>query len=468
LAVILALRIVIIAGWHVPAGDGSQYYRLAQELRAHRRFAFAPPPTPPTYTRLPGYPLLAAVLFSPVPVSLEGHLRAAVAWNLVFDLGGALCVAWLVRRLGQSRRRALMAGAATLLSPTLMTVACYALTETPSTFLGTLVVALVFAAVARQQVDQSLRRARRLLLAAGALTGMALLMRADALTLVAGVGALMVFEPGPRRRRATMLALFFGAAALVFAPWPLRNLVLFGKPYWFSTTLRTMQGKPIPDGVVMWSRTWSGAEPGESFWELQVVSDIDVQIYRPGVILPAMYDSEAEHQELLVLFQRYNRERLTPAVDQGFRELARRRAAAHPVRTYFWLPLKRVRHMFGPEPPYELQLRVPALGLPQAHRWLIDWPDYLLYVFAFAGLVVLWRRGGLHRAFSRMAVVIIVTRVWLYSWVMPHCLTKRYLVEVLPLFLVFAFSFTLRSKSRDDEPRDSRPPDMTRAFSTRT
>jgi hypothetical protein len=55
-----------------------------------------------------------------------------------------------------------------------------------------------------------------------------------------------------------------------------------------------------------------------------------------------------------------------------------------------------------------------------------------------------WRARWLHRAFLRLALAIIATRVWLYSWVMPHCVTKRFLVEVLPLSLVLAFAFTLR------------------------
>ena len=56
-------------------------------------------------------------------------------------------------------------------------------------------------------------------------------------------------------------------------------------------------------------------------------------------LLPQMVDSDAERAELNALIDRYDRERLSPEVDAGFRQLAAQRTQRAPLRTFVWLPL---------------------------------------------------------------------------------------------------------------------------------
>src|SRR5690242_8438813 len=103
----IAFRVAVVLTYHKPAGDGMQYFQLAQELRRANRFAFAPT-APASYARLPGYPLFLAYVALPGPPRpLEWHLRAATLWNVAFDLVTALLVVAIARRLGLPRPRAL-------------------------------------------------------------------------------------------------------------------------------------------------------------------------------------------------------------------------------------------------------------------------------------------------------------------------------------------------------------------------
>src|SRR5689334_23946242 len=87
LLVVLALRIAIVCTWHVPGGDGVQYWKLANSLRVDGTFAFATG-APPTWSRLPGYPLALKVMaWSPLP--LDAHTRRATLANVLFDLATA-------------------------------------------------------------------------------------------------------------------------------------------------------------------------------------------------------------------------------------------------------------------------------------------------------------------------------------------------------------------------------------------
>jgi hypothetical protein len=51
---LLAVRFAIVEVFHAPAGDGSQYFALSQQLITTGRYAFGPPPAPLTWVRNPG------------------------------------------------------------------------------------------------------------------------------------------------------------------------------------------------------------------------------------------------------------------------------------------------------------------------------------------------------------------------------------------------------------------------------
>jgi hypothetical protein len=430
LAAVLAFRLALVASWHKPGGDGVQYYRMAQELRRANRLAFAPPPAPLAYSRLPAYPAFLAYAAAPGRSwALEPHVVAAVIWNVLLDLGTALLVLGILRERKLDARAGRAGFILTLACPTLWLVSCYALTETTSAFLGTLEIYLAVRAL----------RSRPLLFAAlaGVVAGVSQMMRADALTFAPGAALALLALEAPLRRRIAALALFGAAAAAAFAPWPLRNLAEFGHPYPFSSTWRRMDGTPLGDGTMAWTRTWSSSQPGEAFFDLILANNMPWDLNRPGIIMPAMYDSEAEHQRIIEIVRRYNTERLSPAVDEEFRKLADERRARAPLRFYLTLPLKRIARLWSPAPEWELPLQVRWLGLP-AIRPVFGWLDRALFALALAGAVILWRRGAAARLTALICLACVGARTVLYAFAIPHGVGGRYLVEAFPLMIVLA------------------------------
>lgn len=425
-AALVALRVAIVLSWHQPAGDGIQYYRLAQNLRASGRFAFAAPPAPLVYSRLPGYPLFLAYVALPgAPATLEHHLVAATLWNVVFDLGTALLVLATARRLGL--RRAWAAGLALLAWPTLWLMSAYGLTESMATLATA---AELYFAVRLMQRGRWGDAA-----AAGAIAGWAQLVRLDAVTMLPVLLWACAVAPGSRRARVGLGAVVVGVAALVFAPWPIRNYVRFGAPHPAATTWRTAVGKPLGDGPVWWARTWAASGRGDSYFELYFVYEAPIQIARPGVVPERSYDDEAERQEVVKLFTDYNAHGLTDAVDAEFRAVARARLRRHPLRTLLLLPLERIGHLFAGEPEYEMPMRIRWLGLPTL-RPLFGALDLALVLAAAVGCVLGWRA---RRRLIAPLLLAIAMRLGIYAFAIPQATTERYLVEAFPLFMILAF-----------------------------
>ncbi len=428
----LAFRLALVSSWHAPAGDGLHYFQLSQELRAHGRFAYGPPPRELTYTRMPGYPLfLAYVAVGAAPVDLDTHLRRATRVNVLCDLGSALLVFLLLLELGMAKRAALAGFAAVIACPLMFLFSCYGLTESLSTFLSTLEVYLALRAMRSRPIAFAA--------AAGLVAGFALLVRADAAVAAPAVLLGLLFAKVSWPRKLGGAAAFGLCAALVFAPWPIRNLQRFGDPHVGAARWRTQDGRELPDEVFAWTRTWACSAAGEGYDDLLFYLDRPLDVNNPGVLRAEMYDDAAEREEVKALFLRYNRERFTPPVIAGFAKLAHDHFRRHPFRFFVTLPLQRVLHLYTPLPEYEAPMRVRWMLLPQLRGVFWAW-DLILYALAIAGAVLLYRRGRGSPDRRWLAVVgsCILARTALFSFAMPHVTTQRYLVEVFPLLLALA------------------------------
>ena len=435
----LVFRLAIVLGWHQSGGDGLQYFQLAQELRRAGRFSYGAD-QPLSYSRLPGYPLFLAATVSPGhPLSLENHVFWAALENLLLDLGTALAVFGVLRRRGL--RGAWLGLLMTLLCPTLWLVSSFAMTESLSTFLGTL---LLYLAVRATETRPLIFAA-----AAGAVTGLALLVRADAITFVPG--ALVLLAALPARRVQAMAA--FGAAALaVFAPWPIRNQLRFGAPHFAATGWRDMDGEPLGNGPFEWARTWSRSRPGDAWFEIVMANHARLEPQRPGVLIPDMFDDAAERERLMRLFWRYSSVKLTPEVDQAFHDLAVERRARHPFHYFVTLPLQRMARLWSPVPEWETPMNLRWLGLP-ALRPVMGWLDRLLFALALAGAVIGWRRG--QRPLVGAFLACLVARTLLYGWAIPHVTCGRYLVEAFPTLIVLA-AIALTQRASGEQTRQQR------------
>jgi 4-amino-4-deoxy-L-arabinose transferase-like glycosyltransferase len=435
ITLLVAFRIAVVVSYHAPAGDGLQYYRLAEELRRHHRYAFAPPPVPPSYTRVPGYPLFLAYVVGPLGhLPLEWHLVLAAIWNVLLDLGSALFVAATLRARGHARAGA-CAFALVMIFPLMVFLSCYGLTESLATFLAT----AELYCIVRAMKDRPVRHAAL----AGACAGLAQLVRVDAVAMLPPVGLALLLTEAPLGTRARALGAFALAAALVFSPWPIRNQLRFGAPHPEGTSWLKQDGSPQLHQMQRWFATWSTASPGEAYLQLLVANEAPIDPNRPGILRPVMYDDEAEHQRVLALIGEYNRGGLTPEVDRAFGQLADERARRAPLRTFVWLPLRRLWSEWQPMPEYELPVRTALLGLPRL-RATYGHLEWLIFAFALAGGVLLWRHGE-----ARLVLVIacaVAVRGLLPAVYHPFPV-ERYLVEAYPALLVLA-GFALGSVGR--------------------
>ncbi len=425
LAVALIVRIGVTTTWRATAGDGVQYLQLAQELREHHRLAFGPPPTPLQYSRVPGYPLFLAFVASPFSSARDTVMRAAAVWNVLFDVGTALLVFFLLADAGFGLGARWAALAAVLVCPILVFLSCYTLSESLATFLTTLELLLALRA----------RRHRLYLYAAlaGAVAAVAQLVRVDALVAIPAALVALAFAAVPWRKRALAVAAFVGAGLVVFAPWPLRNLYQFGALHPEGTHWMRQDGTPLRTGMMTWMCSYASGAAGEDYNIMVIALDRELDVHRPGIVQPAMYDDEAEHQRVIELFQRYNRERLSPAVDQAFLDLAHERLRRHPFRTLVALPLRRFVAEWSPMPEWELPVRSHLLGLPQHRVWYARF-EWLLFALALVGAVVSWRRD---RALCAVLLVAIAARSGLHAWVHPVP-NERYMAECFPALLALS------------------------------
>lgn len=196
-------------------GDAAKYLSLAVNLLDHHVFSRSlAPPFEPDILLTPGYPAFIAAIFALTTrseigvVIVQAVLRGLTAWLLV-RLG------W---RLFASRAVGLAAGWA------------YAFAAVPYLFVAVLSPETLYTAVLMGTlVVFASRPALLKLIAAGFLAGLGVLIRP--IGLVAMWGLPLVELCRSRLPRAVArVALLFGVAGLVVAPWLLRNQRLFGTP----------------------------------------------------------------------------------------------------------------------------------------------------------------------------------------------------------------------------------------------
>lgn len=434
-ALTIVARLAVVASWHAPAGDGHQYYHLSQTLISDGRFAYGPAPQPLAWSRLPGYPLfLALIAVRSAPLPMEAHLVRATQANALLDVGTALLVVALLRRRRARPLTQALAYALVVFCPPLVYLSCYGLTESLATFLFVLEIALALRIIDRGDESDDGRRPFVYAALAGVVAGLAQLTRVDALTAAPAALVAIYYCGRPRRTQLYLLGTFGLAAALTFAPWPLRNLHQFGAPHMEGTEWLAQSGAPLPNGVMKWMRSWSGGEPGGSYSLLRIANGAPIDPHNPGMLLPRMYDDAAERTRLVAILERYNRQGLSPDVDRDLEALANQRAHDHPLRQNVVLPARRFWALWSPLPEYELPVRSHLLQLPAQRKHYDDFL-LLLLVAALPGAAWMWRRD---RTLALTLLLPILFRSVLHARFAHPCPTQRYVAELMPSMMILA------------------------------
>ena len=229
LALIVRIAFIVATPGYVPAHDDRDYDRLACGLATGEGYTRAGPDTPRTGCgqggtgaatgfRPPGFPMfLAAVYTATDPVGIERWTAARVAQALLGTIAVALL--GLVAFQLWGRRTGLIALGLGAVFPPAVVLGGTLLTET-------LFGALMLGAIALVLADRKRGGDRRLLIAAGVVCGLAVLTRSNAPALIGPLAiGVMLTGDRPWRARIGRAVALAGIAALVVAPWTIRNAV---------------------------------------------------------------------------------------------------------------------------------------------------------------------------------------------------------------------------------------------------
>jgi hypothetical protein len=325
----LGFRLFIALNWPSDEpDDGRLYARIAINILEHRSYSIeTEEPYPPTFIRVPGYPLLLAGIYA-----LFGHEnnRAVRVVQAVLDtitcwLIALLALAWAPDRTHRFRRRLLLiALALAVFCPfpaiyvgTILTETCTILLATACALMGTLAMK-----------TSSRGKSVGWFALAGLTGGLATLVRPDSGLFVAAVGftvvlvgLLRLYRAMTRRRverpisdalsgsprEILMRTILSGAVltagfAVALTPWAIRNARVFGVFQPISPSQANMPGEFVPNGYIGWLRTWvDDAKYTES-----VEFPLDQEQIHIEDMPAFAFDSPAERERVAELLDRYN------------------------------------------------------------------------------------------------------------------------------------------------------------------
>lgn len=323
----LILRLFFALAWPTDqADDGRLYARIATNVISHHSFSIeAEEPYPPTFIRVPGYPLFIAGLYFAFGADNNRAVRIAQA---VIDT--ATC--WLIALLAlmwtpsswepDRRRKVLLIGLA--LAVTCPFPAIYVATILTETCTNFLVVACALTASIGIK-SGSLRGAISWWALSGISGGLATLFRPDSGLFVAAVGITLLLAGLNRARslqsktlvrsldpitspRRTLIRTFVSTVTLtigfcmVLTPWAARNWRVFGVFQPIAPEHANMPGEFVPLGYIGWLRTWVDDVKYTESMEFPLDSAPIHAAQAPDYA----FDSPEERATVEALFDRYN------------------------------------------------------------------------------------------------------------------------------------------------------------------
>jgi len=453
-------------------GDSTIYMNLARNIAANHVYSIQDiPPYYLTFTRVPGYPLFIALVYS-----LFGHDNiAAIRYSQAFIdtltcvVAGLLAATWQPDA-GRKRKTALIAFVLAALCPFTIRYVPAILPETLSTFLA-LVLALT---VSYALIAATAKRALWWWLVSGIIAGAATMVRPDSglFAIAPGLllaGLLIIGKKGGQQNemswdRANRLrTLACGAVltvgfALAMSPWIIRNWIVFQT---FQPLQPHHQGLPdgfLADGYYKWLRTWVDDQ--------RYIKPFRWEMYYSPIMLDQLpdkaFDSAEERQRVGDLLLQYNQPKYFPGIerplykmtretDEGFAQIARERIERSPARFYLWLPAKRAFAIWFDTHSDHYPFWGEVFSDPRHHYFPADANNTIqrrLMLWLFAALVwgytllgvlggwTLWsaEKHSMARVGLVFAVLLMLPRVLFFSTIdNPE---PRFLVQLFPFLAV--------------------------------
>jgi hypothetical protein len=469
----LCLRLFFVLKYPANSGDTALYEQIATNWLQHHVYAMnVHDQVTPVDMRMPGYPAFLALIYAITRHAGEAARLWVMLAQVLVDLLTCLLTAGLAALLvptANERARPHRVFIAALwlaaLCPFTANYVAVPLTEVFATFLTTAALLPLCLLVMGAQ-NRGWRLAERhwifgkdywrVAARAALLVGLCTLFRPEApLLLLASwlvLGAILIWQRESRRWLRT-IALMAALCAVPVVPWAIRNAITLHEFQPLAPKNSSLPGELVPYGFMSWEKTWlyRFRDVYLAPWKLnEEVIDVDE-------IPQRAFDSLAEKERVAMILEPYNNDlTLTPEEDAAFAHLARERAARHPLRTYFWLPLGRAVTLWF-TPRIEL-LPFSGTVFPLVQSWEDDRIDqsvtaglFLLNIgyiaLAVWGAVLSWRPTPAARgAIVLLATFILLRTAFLTTLETPE---PRYVLMCYPALLALAAQVFARSEAAD-------------------
>ena len=447
----LALRLYFIAHFPFYSGDTKFYEELARNWLDHGVYGlFVNGQLMPVDQRMPGYPAFLALIYSAF-----GRTRIAVMLvEAAIDLVTCVLAALIAGRIAPAAKKTLAATITVWLAALCPFTASYTaaiVTETLATFFTTLALLTlvwIFTEPALTapggrtndalnnvpvRQDTLARRLAGAFALAGFFTGLGTLVRLET-PLVLAAAAVVICIRWRRFVDWPKLALAgaWMAAGLLAAltPWAARNARTLGRIEFLAPRYAQAAGDFMPRGFYAWTRTWM-VRNRDAYTVTWALGKNPIPI---AAFPDAAFDSAAERARVADLLASYNSDlKIPPSLDRKFQELARERAAAHPIRTFAMIPTERAfATWFTPRVDV---LRYSGKLWPIGEQWRANPAEFgVATIFALLNLVYLGLAAvGAWRYRSNPGCAVLV----LYLVIRTALLTQLPTVE--PRYVVVCF-----------------------------
>ena len=452
------LRLFFVLKYPATSGDTVLYDQLASNWLKFGKLAMDIGGTPtPVDLRMPGYPAFLALIYAITRRTGDGARLPVMLAQVVVDLATCFVVAFLAALLIKVAGQAAKANRAFLaalwlaaLCPFTANYVAVTLTEVWAVFL-TAVAFVVLVLLATDVcgypvpmvagIQFTRKDAWKLAGLGGFIVGLGTLFRPEAplllVTTFAALGHWMARRNDTRRWLSLCGVMAIGCA-VALVPWTIRNAVTLHEFQPLAPKDATLPSEVDPKGFLAWEKTWL-YRMRDAYMVTWKLNDQEIQMDD----IPAYaFDTTDERNRVSMVLERYNDELTwTSEEDAMFAQLARERTGHHPLRSYLWIPLKRVAVMWF-TPRIEL-LPVSGHVFPLAYQAEEDPVDQRVTILiflvnvAYIGLAVwgtlkLWKYRRTHVGIAVLFTYIIVRTAFLTTMETPE---PRYVLVCFPALI---------------------------------
>lgn len=457
------LRWSFISHFNPFAGDAKFYEELARNWLYHGVYGrILHGQLLPTDERVPGYPAFLAAIYKTL-----GQSRAAVtSVQVAVDLMTCMLTALIAAYLAPVQLRTSVATIALWLATLCPFTASYTgvvLTETLATFITTLAVLIFVRAlthpdinIVREAISNNLLlKYVGWFLLGGLVVGLGTLVRPETPLILIAIGVVLCARwLRPTNWWKLALAILWVGAGLILplAPWAARNVLEVGQVQFLAPPHAETPGDRVLPGFYDWTQTWlvKFRDAYSVSWKLGEKLPIDINA------IPAYaFDSQEERAQVAQLINEYDKHSLiTPTLDLQFAQLARERAAQHPIRTYIIIPIERAWWTWF-TPRIEL---LPYSGnlWPMREAWHNNPTEFsvtlslgiLNYIYVGMALVGAWKFRD--RAGISFLIAFLLIRTAFVTQL--QTVEPRYVMECFPVVQVLCALAWIRPRMAVDSP----------------